>query len=122
MVSPTIYFGKFMSENVILYVKSEKFEQVEYTMPHHDHWCSAGYRVIRTDYVLDEEDSKAIELLERSGLQFKIVDLSLENALTRLKAKIEGTNETPTLVYRGQKLKGLRQIAEALEKQLSVSK
>jgi len=111
-----------MSEEAVLYVKSEKFELVEFTMPHHDHWCSAGYRVTRTDYVLDEEDRKAVKFLERSGLQFKIVDLSLENALTRFKAKIKGINETPTLVYRGQKLKGLRQIAEALEKQLIVSK
>ncbi|MGB9683731.1 MAG: hypothetical protein ACPL1Z_02240 [Candidatus Bathyarchaeales archaeon] len=105
-----------MPENAILYVKSEKFEQVEYTMSHHDHWCSAGYRVTKTDYVLGEEDRKAVELLEKANLKFKIVDLGLADALTRFKAKTEGVNETPTLVYMGRKLKGLGQIEEALEK------
>lgn len=105
-----------MSETPILYVKSEKFAQVKYTMPHHDHWCSAGYRVTKTDYVLSEEDRKAIELLEKAGLKFKIVDLGLADIMTRFKAKIDGVNKTPTLIYEGRKLKGLRHITETLEK------
>lgn len=110
-----------MSETTILYVKSEKFEHAEYTMPHHDHWCSAGYRATKTDYVLSEEDRQAIELLEKTGLKFKIVDLGLADTLTRLKAKVGGVNKTATLTYKGRKLKGLRQIAQTLETLVNVA-
>ncbi|MEM3579957.1 MAG: glutathione S-transferase N-terminal domain-containing protein [Candidatus Bathyarchaeia archaeon] len=111
-----------MSEEVILYVKSEKIERVEYTMPNWGHWCSAGYRVTKTDFALTEEDRKAIELLERSGLPFKVVDLSLAGAPARLKAKIARINTTPTLVFKGQKFKGLMEFGAILEKEIKVQK
>ncbi|MEM3823617.1 MAG: hypothetical protein QXH87_01655, partial [Candidatus Bathyarchaeia archaeon] len=89
-------------------------EQVEWTMPHHDHWCSAGYRAAKTDFVLNEEDRRAVEALEKSGLNYKVIDLTLASATMRLKAKLEGINATPTLIYKGQKIKGLQQILETL--------
>ena len=109
-----------MSKTAILYVKSEKIEYVEYTMPHWGHWCSAGYRVTKTDYALSEEDRKAIELLEKYGLSFRVVDLGLASLLTRLRAKIEGVNKTPTLIFMERKLKGLKEIEAALEKELKI--
>jgi len=109
-----------MPEVAMLYVKSEKIEQVEYTMPNWGHWCSAGYRASKADFALTEEDKKAIELLEKSSLPFKVVDLGLAGASARLKAKIAGVNKTPTLVFKGQKLKGLMEIEAFLEKELKV--
>jgi hypothetical protein len=109
-----------MSKTAILYVKSEKIEHVEYTTPNWGHWCSAGYRVTETDFALNEEDRKAIELLEKSGLLFKVVDLGLASAFTRIRAKIKGVNKTPTLVFMARKLKGLKEIEAALEKELKI--
>ncbi len=65
-----------MSEVAILYVKSEKVEHVEYTMPNWGHWCSAGYRVTKTEFTLTEGDRKVIKFLEKSRIPFKVVDLS----------------------------------------------
>ena len=84
-------------------------------MPHHDHWCSAGYRAAKTDLILGEEDKKAVELLEKTGLRYILVDLGLASATTRIKAKIKGVNTTPTLIYKNLKLKGLQQITTMLE-------
>jgi len=33
----------------------------------------------------------------------------------RMKAKMEGVNKTPTLLYKGQKIRGLQQITEMLK-------
>jgi glutaredoxin len=109
-----------MSEVAILYVKSEKIEHVEYTMPNWGHWCSAGYRVTKTEFALTKEDRGALEFLEKSGIPFKVVDLGLAGAPARLKAKIAGVNKTPTLVFKGQKLKGLDEIKTALIRELEV--
>lgn len=79
-------------------------------MPHHDHYCSAAYRTSKTDYFLGEEDMKAIEILEKAGLQYTLVDLGLASTSKRLMAKLEGVTTTPTLIYRGQKLQGISQI------------
>jgi glutaredoxin len=111
-----------MAELSILYVKSEKVAHVEYSMPHHDHYCDAGYRATSTDLTLGEEDQKAIELLEKAGVKYKLVDLGLARATTRIKAKIERANTTPTLIYKGQKLRGLQQIAARLEKLQALSR
>ena len=93
-----------MAETAVLYVKSEKVAHIEYSMPHHDHYCDAGYRATSTDLILNEEDRKAIELLEKAGLRFTVVDLGL--AMARIRAKMEGVNATPTLIYKGQKMRG----------------
>jgi len=104
-----------VAEPAVLYVKSEKISQVEYTMPNFGHWCSAGYRATKTDFVLGEKDRKAIEILEKVGLRYTLVDLGLTSATTRIKAKIESVNTTPTLIYKGQKIKGLQQIVQMVE-------
>jgi protein-disulfide isomerase len=64
---------------------------------------------------LKEEDQKAVEALEKAGLLCTIIDLGLASSTARMKAKIEGVNATPTLIYKGQKLKGLQQIMGLLE-------
>jgi len=46
---------------------------------------------------------------------FKLVDLCIASSIAWFKAKMEGVNATPTLIYKGQKFKGLRQISEVLE-------
>lgn len=84
-------------------------------MPDSHHWCTAGYRATSTDFVMSEEDKRVIEELEKLGLKYTLVDLGQASAITRLKAKIEGNNSTPTLVYKGQKLKGSQQILLKLE-------
>jgi hypothetical protein len=103
-------------EKAILYVKSEKLEQVQYTMPNWGHWCSAGYRASRVDYGFNEEDEKAIEAVKNSGLECMIVDLGPQGVLAQIKAKIIGVNKTPTLVYKGEKFRGLEQILMVLNK------
>jgi len=56
-----------LEEPAVLFVKSEKIEQTEWTMPQREHACSAGYRAFKTDHVSSEEDRKAIELLKEKG-------------------------------------------------------
>jgi hypothetical protein len=104
-----------VAETPVLYVKLAKIAQVEWTMPHHDYYCSAGYRAAKTDMILNEEDQRAIEVLEKAGLKYVLIDLSLETSLNRVIARIRGVNATPTLIYKGQKLEGLQQITSALE-------
>jgi hypothetical protein len=84
-------------------------------MPHNGHWCSAGYRATKTEFALKRENQKAVEALEKAWLLRTIVDPGLASATARMKAKIEGVNATPTLIYKGQKLKGLQQIMGLLE-------
>jgi hypothetical protein len=105
-----------VAETAVLYVKSEKVAHIEYSMSHHDHYCDAGYRATSTDLILNEEDRKAIELLEKAGLRFTVVDLGLAKAMARIRAKMEGVNATPTLIHKGQKMRDLHQIAAMLEK------
>lgn len=104
-----------MAEAPTLYVKSAKIDQAEWTMPHHDHYCSAGYRTSKTDMILNEEEQKAIELLEKTGLKYVLIDLSLESSVNRMAARVRGINTTPTLVYEGRKLEGLQQISGTLK-------
>ncbi|MEM3699343.1 MAG: hypothetical protein QXL57_00515 [Candidatus Bathyarchaeia archaeon] len=104
-----------MEEQAILFVKSEKIEQVQWTKPLHDHGCSGGYRATKTHFILNEEDGKAVEALEKSGLNYKVIDLTFASSTMRLKAKLEGVNATPTLIYKGRKIKGLQQILNTLQ-------
>ena len=104
-----------MEESTVLYVKSKKFEQVQWAMPQPDHYCTAGYQSSKTDFVLDEEDKKVVEMLERTGIPYTLVDLCSTRAIARLKARIGGISTTPTLIFQGQKLEGLEQITSALK-------
>jgi glutaredoxin len=104
-----------VDETALLFVKSERISRVEYTTPNFGHWCSAAYRAAKTDFVFLGEDEKAIKALEKAQLPYKLVDLSLANPIARIKAKMEGVNTTPTLIYKGQKFRGAQQIVEMLE-------
>jgi len=84
-------------------------------MPHQDHYCSAGYRATKTDMILGEENQEAIEILTNVGLKYVLINLGLESSINRLIARMRGVNSTHTLIYKGQTLKGLQQIASALE-------
>jgi len=104
-----------VDEIAILFVKSERISQVEYMVPNFGHWCSAAYRATKTHFAFLEEDKKAIEGLEKARIPYKLIDLSLTNRIARIKAKIEGVNATPTLIYKGQKFRGAQQIVEMLK-------
>lgn len=102
-----------------LYVKSEKMDLVEYTMPHQTmggHYCSAGYRTkgVMRKYTL--EDEEAIKYLTSNGFSFDLIDLSDCSSGTKLKAKISRINKTPSLILdNGTKIKGIEQIREYLK-------
>lgn len=99
-----------------LYVKSEKVNLVEYTVPNWGHWCSAGYRSKGVAESLPAEDREVVERLEQKGLSFSLVDLSQCSLKTRLAARISGINKTPTLILDdGSKLRGIEQIREHLK-------
>lgn len=99
-----------------LYVKSQKIDQVEYTMPHKSgggHWCSAGYRSKGVMRYFTPEDKDAIEYLKQKGISFNLIDLSDCSFKTILKAKIGGINQTPTLTLDDNtRIKGIKQIKE----------
>jgi len=101
---------------MILYLKSEKFDLVEYTVPNWGHWCSAGYRSKGTEFFYKKDDAEAKTLIESSKLKTlcEIVDLSNCNFLFRMRAKLIGVNETPTLVVDDKKYKGLEEIRKFL--------
>ena len=106
-----------MSTYAVLYVKSEKSEQVEFTMPHTTgggHWCSAGYRAARTHRTHSKEDEEGMQLLEEAGISYRLVDLADASVAAQLRARIMGVNKTPTLLYGGKKYKGLEEIKAAL--------
>jgi hypothetical protein len=84
-------------------------------MPHNGHWCSAGHRATKTEFALKRENQKTVEALEKAWLLCTIIDLGSASSTAREKAKIEGVNATPTLIYKGQKLEGLQQIMGLLE-------
>jgi len=99
-----------VKEKPVLFVKSEKVERLEYTVPNFGHYCSAGYRATGTNCALCEEDQKAIELIEKAGISYVLVDLGQASAALRLKARMRGIKTTPTLIYEGQKLEKLQGI------------
>lgn len=105
-----------MLESAVLFVKSRRFEQLEYIVPNFGHYCSAGYRAIDTNRVLSEDDRTVAEELGKCGLDFAVVDLGSVGFAARMKARMKGVRTTPTLFYRGQKLEGAKQIVESLRK------
>jgi hypothetical protein len=99
-----------------LYVKSQKVDVVQYTMPNvrgGGHWCSAGYR---SQGVLDgcsPEDREALTELKNKGMNFSLVDLSACPFASRLRARMSGINRTPALILdNGTKIEGISQIRE----------
>ncbi|MEM4703836.1 MAG: hypothetical protein QXJ02_02050, partial [Candidatus Bathyarchaeia archaeon] len=98
----------------ILYIKSEKISIVEYVEGIPGHPCTGAYRATQTVHSYKPQDREANDLLEESGVAYKLVDLCNCSFLMQLKAKLDGVNETPTLVFKGKKIKGLEQIKQAL--------
>jgi len=111
-VEPNQYLNSASLEEAILYVRSTKLDMVSWTMPHRDHWCSAGCRSKETQKTFDEEDQEALEILERSNIPHLVVDLSDCPLTFRMKAKFQGINKTPTLIAGSEKVKGLHEIME----------
>lgn len=103
-----------MPKPAVLFVKSEKIDRVEYTVPNFGHYCSAGYRASTTDSAFCEEDRKALEVLEKSGIDCKVVDLRSADVLTRVQAMMIGVRKTPVLVINGKRF-GLREMMAKLE-------
>jgi len=106
-----------MGSPTVLYVKSEKIYQTQYTMPHKSgggHWCSAGYRATQTNRIYSEEDKQAMQLLENANMNYRLVDLSDTTAISQLKARIRRVNKTPTLIHMGRMHKGLEEIKAAV--------
>ena len=94
-----------------LYVKSQKIDQVEYTVPNWGHWCSAGYRSKGVTRYFFPEDMEAIEFLNGKNVSFNLIDISDRSFMTRLQAKITGINKTPTLILDNRiRLKGIEEI------------
>ena len=102
-----------------LYVKSQKIDQVEFTMPHLSgggHWCSAAYRSKGTLRPLTEEDNEAIEYLDAKGLRYSLLDLSDLPMKNRILSRVAGINQTPILVLDdGTKLRGMSEIKRNFE-------
>jgi glutaredoxin len=104
-----------VKERPVLFVKSEKVEQLEYTVPNFGHYCSAAYRATVTNCAFCEEDQKAIELLEKAGISYVLVDLEQASTAMRLKTRVRGIKTTPTLVYEGKKIETLKRIMSTIE-------
>lgn len=104
-----------MESNILLYVKSEKIPIVQYTEGLSGHPCTAAFRATQVTYNYKPEDQKAMDLLEKAGIAYEVVDLSDCSFIMQLKAKIFGINETPTLILNGVKIKGLENIKRALQ-------
>lgn len=105
-----------MLESAVLFVKSKKVEQLEYTVPNFGHHCSAGYRATDTNRALSEDDRTVAEELGKCGLDFAVVDLGSVGFATRRRARMKGVRTTPALFYRGQRLEGANQIVESLQR------
>jgi hypothetical protein len=96
-----------------LYVKSQKTDLVAYTMPHRDHYCSAGYRSQGVLSSYGPEDEEALANLRSKGTNFSLVDLSLCSLENKLRARMSGIKRTPTLVLNdGTKIEGIGKIKE----------
>jgi len=99
-----------------LYVKSQRSDVLQYTMPNvtgGGHWCSAGYRSQSAHTGFSREDEEALTELKTKNTTFNLVDLSTCTFETRLKARMTGINKTPTLILDDRtKIEGINQIKE----------
>jgi glutaredoxin len=107
---------EWVKDKVILFVKSEKIPVVQYSEGVPGHPCTGAYRATSIVPCYKQQDQEAIDLLEKAGVAYERVDLSVHDATTRLKARITGLNETPTLIFHGRKIKGLENIKRVLQR------
>jgi hypothetical protein len=105
-----------MTGDTTLYVKSSKTSTVEYSRPIADHSCTDVFLASKVMYSYTPEDQQCMELLKDAGIPHELIDLSSCSFQARLKAKITGLDETPTLVFKGEKIKGLQAIRQVLQK------
>ncbi|MEM3578937.1 MAG: hypothetical protein QXL54_01785 [Candidatus Bathyarchaeia archaeon] len=103
--------------NLTLYVKSEKIPIVQYSEGISGHPCTGAYRVREIIKNFKPEDKEAVEVLNEAGINYKLIDLSDGSFTIRVAAKIQGINETPTLVLEnGEKIKGIQNIKQVIPK------
>lgn len=94
-----------------LFVKSISTGSIERSPRFFFHTCDLRRRKYLDFY--PREDQEAIEFLKDRDVSFNLTDLSKHSFLTRLKAKMSGINQTPTLILdNGTKLKGITQIRD----------
>jgi hypothetical protein len=99
-----------------LYVKSQKTDVVSYTMPHRDHYCSAGYRSQGVLGSYGQEDEEALTILRSKGANFSLVDLSSCSLQNKLTARMSRIRRTPTLVLNdGTRIEGINKIKDYME-------
>lgn len=96
-------------------MKSEKISIVELSRSVPDHSCTDAYRSTRTICNYKSEDQKAIDILKEAGIAYKLIDLSDCPFTVRLKAKIGGINETPTLILKNIKIEGIENVSQVLQ-------
>jgi len=101
-------------ENITLYVKSEKIPIVQFGEGISGHPCTGAYRVKEIIENFKPEDREAMELLDQAKVSYKLVNLSDCSFITQLKAKILGINETPTLIFESEKIKGIQNIRQRI--------
>jgi hypothetical protein len=104
-------------------VKSKKVTIVEDTQSpsFRSWWLGKGYvpahwsatRVIRK---YEPEDQEVISLLEKLGQTYKIVDLCGCSFPVWLRAKKKGIKETPTMILNQNKISGIENIKQALQR------
>ena len=105
-----------MDNTIILYIKSEKIPVVKHTFGVPGHPCTGADRAVETHDMLKPEDQEAKELLEKSGMQYRIIDLGESSFIAQIRAKITGINQTPTLIVGGKPVKGIENIRKILER------
>jgi glutaredoxin len=110
-----------LKDNIVLYVKSEKAFVPGYSESPitHTGWWIDGHGALPTAAQVirsyRSEDQEAIDLLKRAGIAHKLVDLSNCSFSARLKSKMMGVNETPTLILNDKKIRGFESIKKLLQ-------
>ena len=76
-----------------LYVKSQRVDVLQYTMPNvrdGGHYCSAGYRSQNALIGYSMEDEEALTELKSRNMSFRLIDLSACTFGTRMRARMTG--------------------------------
>ena len=113
--------GRNLKDNTILYVKLGKVFVAGYSQTPitHTGWWVDGYGALPTATQETRshrsEDQEAIDLLKGAGIAYKLVDLSNCSFSARLRSKIMGVKETPTLILNDKKIRGFENIKKVLQ-------
>lgn len=104
-------------DSAILYVRSKEISLGESPglAGHHGHVATyTGPTAAGPNCYCDSQDQEAINLLNRSGIAYKLVDLSKCSFALRLKVKLSGW-KTPTMMCSEKKVVGMENIKQALK-------